>query len=233
MENAYTRRARPEDFEFISSMGAHILRHDPLMAYFGCASSTPFEETEGKDTTQTQDDASALKNYVSFILHSCWMMGGIVDIVCLPQLQTPGTYDESEEKIVAVAVWLPPLVRVKPWNVYTMLRSGLFSLGTEVGFQGLGRMGWEFPLVAANSWRQGYYCLTGSRDWAPEDSWYLKIAFTDRKYQQRGLMTMLLKHRFAGAANSSSNKFTLEATTVKAREYFTHMGFEVRRSRSL
>lgn len=105
-------------------------------------------------------------------------------------------------------------------------------------------MGLEYPVACHGSWKRGFEAEEekGSAD----ESWYLQSIFTDPEYQKRGqcgsfktrgyqfswligsiytgMMTMLIHEVFKSAPGSI---FTLEATTVKAREHFKNMGFEV------
>jgi len=203
MTQAYVRLARPEEFDRIVEMGRKAFVDDPVLHYFACLQS----DLQKSNTNVT-------KAYISYLLHSCWLIGGRITVAAIPE--------DGEERIVAASLWLPPNKRVKPWNVLTLLRAGFLSVAQNWGIEGMTRMGVEYSDVCFKSWQRGY--KVEEEKGSVEGSWNLQAVFTDAEYQKRGMMSLLVKEGFENAPTSI---FTLEATTEQAREHFTGLGFEL------
>ncbi|KAF8170775.1 hypothetical protein BJ912DRAFT_996530 [Pholiota molesta] len=202
-KDSYIRAARPRDFERICDAGAASMLEDPVMSYFGC--TTP----------------ASLKSYIRFTLHSTWQMGGLIDMMCVPSTDPE---DDEGEKVGAIAIWLPPRKRITSWNVYTLLRSGILSLTQTLGAQNIMRMGWEYPSTAEESWKEGYFCFLDGPTWSHNDSWYLKLAFTSKPYQKKGMMSKMIGERLSKLPGCC---FTLEVSSPKVQSYFRQFEFEI------
>ncbi|KIJ53372.1 hypothetical protein M422DRAFT_222715 [Sphaerobolus stellatus SS14] len=206
---AAVRVAGPEDLDNIVKLGTEAFLHDALMNYFGSLRELLPKDTEslGKEN---------LQKFQYFILTSAILSGGRVTVAVIPD-------EDGKEKIASAAIWLPPNKRVTLWQPWKLIQSGVVALIKAWGlFKTVKRLGIEFSDGSHNGQKVGFKQkgIAGSVD----NSWYLLLVMTDPEHQNQGLMGMLVREAYK---NAPEDIFSLDATSAKSRDQYTHLGFEV------
>ncbi|KAF6750410.1 hypothetical protein DFP72DRAFT_991670 [Ephemerocybe angulata] len=133
------------------------------------------------------------------------LLGGRTIVVAVPS-------SDGSEKIASCTCWLPPNKRVKKHQFLKLANDGAVPLLTAWGVRG----------TTAD-------CKLQSRGFEKKDvdtrAWYLLLAMTDPDFQGRGYLSMLMRDQFAHAPGQN---YILETTTEKAKNQYTHFGFEVK-----
>ncbi|KDR78236.1 hypothetical protein GALMADRAFT_245316 [Galerina marginata CBS 339.88] len=205
----YVKLATLADLEELVDVAFRAFIHDPVMNYFGNVKKML---EEGVDLKACRDR----RMFYAFLIRACFLVGGRVTVVM-------GRAEGStEDRILAGALWLPPRRRLAAWMVPTVLRAGVVSVLKGWGLTGFIRIVLDYQITCERTMHELFKVKAKKK--SPEDSWYLQLTFTDPDYRGRGFMSLLVRDAFAHAPNDT---FTLEATTDKSRDQYTHLGFEV------
>jgi len=209
------RIARKDEYQKIALFACRAFIHDPVFNFFGSVRELMDPNV---DTRARQD----LLTFIVFLINACQVIGGRITVVVVNS--QPGSGSESmskSERIVSAALWYPPNKRLAVWKVFTLVQSGVFSTLRRWGLTGLMRIAFEY-MDSSHAAMKKVYKANGI-DKSSDASWYLQLIMTDPDFENQGMMSLLVREAFS---HSPSTNFTLEATTIKSKDRYTHLGFD-------
>ncbi|CAA7262255.1 unnamed protein product [Cyclocybe aegerita] len=201
----YVRVATLDDLDEFVQVANRAFLHDPAFNY-----SANLQKLI--DPKVDADESRRRGDLHLFLAKSCFLAGGRVTVVVDP---------ESNGRIAAGALWMPPRKRLAIWQLYLLFKAGFGRVLQHWKLTGFLRMIIEYHDGAEKKMKRCFQ-EKGVKE-PPEDAWYVQQIFTDPDYQGRGLMSTLMREAFANAPEAT---FCLEASTAKSRDQYAHLGFE-------
>ncbi|KZT21802.1 hypothetical protein NEOLEDRAFT_1120748 [Neolentinus lepideus HHB14362 ss-1] len=210
----YVRLVKSSELDVLATIQRRAFIDDPECNYFGSVDQPLSDEVDSPGKQH-------LETFFRFLTKACLRCGARITVAVVPSSESAG--EDSEEKICASTIWMPPNKRISLGSVWALVRSGVFATVKGWGLNGLIRVGVEYGEVSGRALKEAY-ATRGLKKQSPDSSWYLQLACTDPHEQGKGYMSLLCREAFAHAPSSI---FTLEATTSHSRDRYTHFGFEL------
>ncbi|KAF5334916.1 hypothetical protein D9611_009996 [Ephemerocybe angulata] len=213
----YVRLATAEDFPQLVTMGARAFVRDPVLLYVGNVQQLQGEVLQPKEER-------VLQAFISVSLRSTASRGGRIIVVAVPSSVSSVYEIDGSEKIASCTCWLPPNKRVKKHQFLKLANDGAVPLLTAWGVRGTTRMGDQYLDKVHHILAKSFKSRGFEKKDVDTKAWYLLLAMTDPDFQGRGYLPMLMRDQFAHAPGQN---YILETTTEKAKNQYTHFGFEV------
>ncbi|ETW83515.1 hypothetical protein HETIRDRAFT_417404 [Heterobasidion irregulare TC 32-1] len=213
-DKAYVRTADPNELPTLARLLRRAFINDPMMNYIANLEEPLSNDTETPGRRNLED-------FQRMVLTAAMYSGGRITVVVIPKLSDDDA-TVYQDKIVAVAIWMPPHIRIGLNHPWTLLRSGLLRTVWRSGWTGARRAGFEYPNQVEKVFTE-IYKRRGPNE-TEHDAWYLQIIATDPEEQGKGYMSRLVREAFAHAPDDVT--FVLEATTPKSRDQYAHLGFQ-------
>ncbi|KAJ7644572.1 hypothetical protein FB45DRAFT_898236 [Roridomyces roridus] len=217
----YIRVATVDDLDELASMTQRAFISSPAQSYL--ANLRLPLTTAPKDTRARENQV----DFIKYLIRRAWHLQGRITVVvlpCPPSTPRAPQRDANKEQIIACSVWRPPVAgaaRKSPSGIND-LRLGLLGLLSSWGLGLTARIA-EFVQPIERAFQEGWKHRNLPTN--PDGSWHLQLAGVDPEFQGQGYMSMLLLEAFQNAGPKAI--FTLEATTPRARDIYTHFGFEI------
>ncbi|KAK0203318.1 hypothetical protein DFS33DRAFT_784927 [Desarmillaria ectypa] len=211
--NATVRIATRDDVETAATVLMRAFSNDPAMNWWGCVKREN-EVTECNSPSPPMvQTMKRLLNFQRCLVKITMLVGGIVTLAVVP------SSDEKGERVVAVSLWLKP-GQTFDLPLTTLLKAGAWSVAMGWGICGLKRLLVDFTPHVEDTLLKAYKARNIDR----LDSWHLLEVVVDPDCQGKGLSSLLMKEGFT---RTSPKSVHLEATTVKNRDIYAHLGFEI------
>ncbi|KAK0472274.1 hypothetical protein IW261DRAFT_1665696 [Armillaria novae-zelandiae] len=211
--NANVRIATRDDVEAAATVLMRAFSNDPAMNWWGCVKKENEVTDCNSPSSSMVQTMERLLNFQRCLVKATMLVGGIVTLAVLPPSEG------KEERVVAVSLWLKP-GQTFDLPLTTMLKAGAWSVLMGWGIRGLKRLFVDFTPHVEDTLLKAYKAKNLDR----LDSWHLLEVVVDPDLQGKGLSSLLMKEGFA---RTSPKSVHLEATTVKNRDIYTHLGFEI------
>ncbi|KAJ2913486.1 hypothetical protein MD484_g6935, partial [Candolleomyces efflorescens] len=211
-QKPFLREAKfPEDFDAILEVSRKAFQLDPAVMFWG-------NVKEITPTGLTEEDDKRLLTFLSFLLRCCIDYKARITVVVYPE-------GEGAGKIVSAAYWMPPKKRIQLYHVRRLIRAGFFPLFRAWGLTGFDRVNAQHIDVAHKAFQDAFKKRGFRSSSVDSTAWHLALVMTDPEYQGRGFLSMIVREQFEF---DSDGIYLLEATTLKSRDQYAHLGFETR-----
>jgi len=152
-----------------------------------------------------------LRYYEESVLRLMLLVGQ-VDVVVVP-------LSDGREKIVASTMWIEPGVKADP-SFIQLIRMKTFRVLRSWGFGVLKRFYLEFTPRTEQVKKRTF----ASKGEDVNNAWYLVIVATDPDHEGHGYASMMIRARFK---KIEPRVIHLEASSPRARDIYSHLGFEL------